>query len=36
VECYVSHVFPADDAQSAFEHAARPAPGQVKVVVAAT
>ncbi|WNV73846.1 zinc-binding dehydrogenase [Geodermatophilus sp. DSM 44513] len=35
-ECYVSHVFPADDAQSAYEHAAHPAPGQVKVVVAAS
>ncbi|SNS21119.1 Threonine dehydrogenase [Geodermatophilus pulveris] len=35
-EGYVSHVFPVDDAQSAYEHAARPAAGQVKVVVAAT
>ena len=35
-ECYVSHVFPVSDAQSAFEHAVRPAPGQVKVVVAGT
>jgi len=35
-ECYVSHVFPVDDAQSAYEHAVRPAAGQVKVVVAAT
>ena len=35
-ECYVSHAFPVDDAQAAFEHAVRPAPGQVKVVVAAT
>jgi L-iditol 2-dehydrogenase len=34
-ECYVSHVFPVDDAQTAYEHAARPAAGQVKVVVAA-
>jgi len=35
-ERYVSHVFPVDDAQSAYEHAVRPAAGQVKVVVAAT
>ena len=35
-ERYVSHVFGVDDAQSAFEHAVRPAPGQVKMVVAAT
>ncbi|MGR7026793.1 zinc-binding dehydrogenase [Geodermatophilus sp. URMC 62] len=35
-ERYVSHVFGVDDAQAAFEHAVRPAPGQVKMVVAAT
>lgn len=33
MERYVTHVFPADEAQKAFEMACRPAPGQLKIVL---